>query len=211
MDGPLGDYTRVSDEAAILCRRRDFPRAVNVLQRRAAERRRWRHAFRLVTVLGDRALDGSRRVWMEGALRDVVAQVRDLRLQRELVVEARAAQVRFDLGAPLPAWTARTLWHLADTLEIPMQYITRVTALPPTLQAPVDTAQVVVDFRRTAEAHRALAAQLGATLPPWALFQEAKGALDPALQQRLNTVRVQHEASRRWRDFAGRLLGPCGD
>ncbi|MBI5513251.1 MAG: hypothetical protein HY909_05745 [Deltaproteobacteria bacterium] len=208
MEGPLGDYTRVSDEAAILCRRKDFPRAVNVLQRRRSERRRWRHAFRLVTVLGDRALDGARRSWMEGALREVVAQVADTQLQRELVVEARAAQVRFDLGAVLPGWTGRSLWRLADSLEIPMQYVALVTSLPAALTVPLDTAQVVLDFRRTAEAHRVVAAQLGATLPPWAQFQEAKGALDPALKQRLNTVRAQHEASRRWRAFAGRLLGP---
>ena len=55
------DYTRVSDDAAILCKRRDLPRAVNVLQRRESDRQRWRLAFRYVTVTADRTLSGSRR------------------------------------------------------------------------------------------------------------------------------------------------------
>lgn len=200
------DYTRITDDASILCRRRDFPRAVNVLQRRAPDRRRWRHAFRHVVTAGDQVLDGARRQWFEAALRELVSHVPDRRLAGELVIDASALDARVDLGPVLPLWTARDLWSHADAVELPMEYLARVTALPRSIRAPIDTARVIHDCRRTAEAHRACANEIGATLPSSAVIDEARGALDHASLAALSELRSHQDAARRWRELAHRLF-----
>ncbi len=205
-DRPVPDYTRVSDDASILCRRRDFPRAVNVLQRRDPDRRRWRLAFHTVMTTGGQMLDGGRRAWFEGALREVVGYVPDARLRGELVLDARASESSLDLGGILPTWTARQLWRMADDTDLPMEYIVSVTTLPPSINAPIDTARVILDCRRTAVAHRALAGELNATLSPLAAVFEASGRLDDSARRTLAEVRAQADAAKRWRTLAERLL-----
>lgn len=200
------DYTRVSDDAAILCKRRDFPRAVNVLQRRAPDRRRWRAAFRTVSSAADKTLDGPRRNWFEAALREVVSGVGDRGLQGELALDVAAADGRFDLGEVLPRWSARDLWRIADAVYLPMEYLTRVTHLPRSIDASIDTARVVVDFRRTAEAHRSLALELGAAVPATAYIEEASGNCSEGLLRTIEEVRAQQDAARRWRELAHRLM-----
>ncbi|MBL8602789.1 MAG: hypothetical protein JNK72_12775 [Myxococcales bacterium] len=201
------DYTRVSDDAAILCRRRDFPRAVNVLQRRSPDRRRWRQAFRTVAVTADRnALDPKRRGWVEGALREVVSGVRDKGLQGELVLDAAAYNTQLELGEFIPRWTARELWRQADAVALPMEYLKQVTTLPTSIDAPIHAARVIVDCRRTADAHRALAVELTAALDPRALVDEYLPSLDRATLSRLEAMRAQQDAARRWRELAQRLF-----
>ncbi len=148
------EYTRVSDDAAILCRRKDFPRAVNVLQRRDPDRRRWRLAFRTVAWSGDQGVEGARRNWLEAALKEVVGGVQDRRLRGELAIDAAELGTAWDVGQVLPAYTARDLWRLAEKVDLPMQYLSMVTPLPKSIQAPIQTARVIADCRRTSEAHR---------------------------------------------------------
>ncbi|MFO0605944.1 MAG: hypothetical protein U0324_22355 [Polyangiales bacterium] len=203
------DYTRVSDDTAILCRRKDFPRAMNVLQRRAPDRRRWRLAFRQVAWAGDHGVEGAKRAWLDAALREVVHGVGDRRLRSELAIDAAELGTRWDLNAVLPSWSARDLWRLAEDVDLPMQYVTMVTDLPRAISAPIDTARVIADCRRTSEAHRQLALAAGADLPATAVIEEVRGALDPNLHAKLAEVRGQQEASRRWRELAHRLLQPA--
>lgn len=197
------DYTRVTDDAAILCRRKDFPRAANVLQRRRPDHRRWRQAFRHVAVTADRGLDGARRSWMEAALREVVGAVPDRWLRGELVVDARALHATLDLGPVLPTWTARDLWRFADDEGIPMEYVARVTPLPHAIGGTIDTAQVILDFRQTASAHRDHAVELARALPVVVI----PTALDGAARSALVEVQSHQDATRRWRSLAQRLLG----
>ncbi len=205
----VADYTRVSDDAAILCRRRDFPRAVNVLQRRSPDRRRWRQAFRTVAVTADRALDGNRRQWIEGALREVVTAVGDRRLAHELCIDAVALDASLHLGDVLPAWSARDLWRFADAVVLPMEYLAQVTTLPRSIDARIDTARVVLDCRRTADAHRQYAQELSAGLSPGLLLDEASAVLGSVEAARAQQVRAQEDAARRWRTLSQHLLeGP---
>lgn len=206
----MQDYTRVSDDAAILCRRRDFPRAINVLQRRDPDRRRWRLAFKSVCVTGDRTLDGARRQWFVGALSELVHGIDDSRLQGELALDAVSHQTTFRFVDALPKWTARDLWNHAESVYLPMEYITRVTPLPKLISAPIDTARVVVDCRRTAEAHRNLALELGGRLPTTAVIDEARGVASEESVRLLQEIRAQQDAARRWRELAHRLFGPSG-
>ena len=201
------EYTRVSDDAAILCRRKDFPRAVNVLQRRDPDRRRWRLAFRTVAWSGEQAVEGARRNWLEGALREVVQGVGDRRLRGELAIDSAELDTTWDVGSVLPTYTARDLWGLADRVDLPMQYLAMVTKLPTSITAPIHTARVIADCRRTSEAHRTVAIQLASELPSTAMIEEVRGTLDARVAEKLNEMRGQQEAARRWRELAHQLFG----
>lgn len=204
------DYTRISDDASILSRRRDFPRAVNLLQRREPDRRRWRQAFRSVAVAGDQCLEGAKRRWFEGAVQELVLGVEDLTLQRELALDGAEFNTSWDLAEALPCWSARDLWNLAESVHLPMSYLAQVTTLPRSIRETIHTARVVVDCRRTAEAHRAAALELSQNLAPTAMIDEARGTADEATLDALVQVRAQQDAARRWRELAHRLLAPVG-
>lgn len=200
---PASDYTRVNEDAAILCKRQELPRAMNVLQRRQADHRRWRNAFRGVTRTAVASLDGARRTWMIDAVRDLVTQTAmHPWLRAELAVDLHGSS-GFELPEVLPEWTARDLWSLADRESLPMQYVSQVTALPPAIDDRVDTAQLVKDFRNTALAHRSQARELHRLLTPCAQTQDAI-AFDELLV-RLQ-IEAQTDASERWRGLSRRLL-----
>lgn len=197
------DYTRVSDDAAILCRRNDFPRAINVLQRRRPDHRRWRQAFQRVAVTSAHRLDGARRNWMTGAIRELVTNVPYPWLQRELAIDLHAAAPDFTVDGVLPVWTARQLWHEAEAVGLPMAYIAAVTTLPRSIDDPIDTAQVVLDCRRTAFAHRDQALELAARAGNQGLLSETL----PMDQMLLRLqIEAQRDAAERWRTLARRLL-----
>ncbi|MDP3273801.1 MAG: hypothetical protein Q8Q09_01305 [Deltaproteobacteria bacterium] len=195
---PLTEYTRVSDDAAILVKRQDYPRALNVLQRRSPDERRWRWAFRRVSH-STKALAGQRQDWMSAGLSELVSGMNDRGLKQELALDFRSLTDRSLSGVALPDFTARELWRIADHFGLPMEYLTHITALPSTIDAPIDTARVVIDCRSTAEAHREEARRLVAELPPTEalpmLGQLARVAAD-----------AQRDAAARWRALAQRLL-----
>jgi hypothetical protein len=199
---PLVDYTRISDDAAILLKRQDFPRALNVLQRRAPDPRRWRWAFRRVSQHSESQLEGARQRWIRGGLDELVSGVDDGALQRELAVDFRIATGVDATGDLLPKYTARELWRMADGFGLPMEYIAHVTALPQHIDAPIDTARVVVDCRTTANAHRDEARRLVEGIAPTDAVP---------LQDQLARVAAdaQRDAAARWRALAQRLLTPA--
>lgn len=201
------DYTRVSEDAAILCKRRDFPRAINVLQRRPADHRRWRQAFRCLAHSAGTVLEGARRNWIRAAIRELVADVPHSWLRGELAVDLRAAGAVFDAPGVLPIWTGRQLWRAAEHEGLPMEYVVRVTSLPASLDAPLDAAQLVIDFRRTEAAHRAQALGFARALGP--LADTSALSLD-AMLARIQ-AEAQRDAAQRWRALASRILaGPEG-
>lgn len=203
----VSEYTRVSDDAAILCKRKDFPRAMNVLQRRDPDRRRWRLAFRTVAWSSDKGVEGARRNWIEAALKEVVQGVSDRRLRGELAIDAAELDTAWDVGSVLPAYTARDLWRFAEKVDLPMQYLAMVTTLPKAIQAPIHTARVIADCRRTSEAHRELALKISADVPTSAVIEEVRGTLDRRVALKLAEMRGQQEAARRWRELAHHLFG----
>lgn len=197
------EYTRVNEDASILCRRQDFPRALNILQRRAPDHRRWRAAFRGVAKNAVFALDGSRKQWMVEAVSDLVTQTHmHPWLRAELAVDLHGSG-GFELPGVLPEWTARDVWSLADREGLPMQYIKQVTSLPSSIDDRVDTAQLVVDFREVALAHQRTARALHDSL-------SLRGQTEDAVPMDDMLVRLQIEgqrdASERWRGLSRRLL-----
>jgi hypothetical protein len=196
------DYTRVSDDTAILCRRKDFPRAMNLIQRRDPDRRRWRLAFRHVAWSGETGVDGARRNWLQAALGEVVHGVRDKKLRGELAVDAAELNTTWNFDEALPRYNARDLWNFAEKVDLPMQYIAMVTDLPKSIIAPVNTARVIADCRRTSETHRQAALTLGKEVPTTAVIEEVRGTLNQQIAERLHEMRAQQEAARRWRELA---------
>lgn len=194
----IGDYTRVSDDAAILVQRMDFPRALNVLQRRAPDHRRWRWAFRRVTSGVNVRLDQSRKRWMQSGLDEIVSNVEDRWLQRELAIDYRTGLgVDTELSV-LPRYTARDLWRIAEQYGLPMEYLAHVTELPRFIDAPIDTTRVVIDCRRTAEAHRDEARNLLAGIAPTETVPLAD-------QLQRIAADAQRDAEARWRALGQRL------
>ncbi len=195
----LGDYTRVSDDANILVQRMDFPRALNILQRRAPDHRRWRWAFRRITSGVNVRLDQSRKRWMQGGLDELVSLVDDRWLQRELAIDYRTGLgVDTELCA-LPRYSARDLWRIAEQYGLPMEYLSHVTTLPKFIDAPIDTSRVVIDCRRTAEAHRDQARQMLAGIAP----SESVPLVD---QLQRVAADAQRDAEARWRALGQRLV-----
>jgi hypothetical protein len=194
----LGDYTRISDDASILVQRMDFPRALNVLQRRAPDHRRWRWAFRRVTAGVSTRLDQSRKRWMQSGLDELVSAVDDRWLKRELAIDYRTALgVDSELCA-LPRYSARDLWRIAELYGLPMEYLAHVTELPRFIDAPIDTSRVVIDCRRTAEAHRDEARRLLTGIAP-------TDCVPLADQLQRIAADAQRDAEARWRALGQRL------
>jgi hypothetical protein len=198
---PGHDYTRVSEDTAILCRRQDFPRAMNVLQRRPPDHRRWRVGLRNVATSAGRVLQGSRRWWLGGAIRELVSEVPNPWLQRELAVDLFATGTGFEPPDLLPHWTARDVWGLADGVGLPMEYVAQVTALPGYIDARVETARLVLDFRRTALAHHEHARRLAAATTKD--LTEVRGYAPWAARVEID---AQRDAAERWRALAMHLL-----
>jgi hypothetical protein len=197
------DYTRVSEASAILCMRDDFPRALNVLQRRTPDHRRWRIAFRGVTRRAVGSLEGARRHWMIDAVRDLVTQpTMHPWLRAELAVDLHGSG-DFEVPGALPEWTAREVWSLADREGLPMQYVSHVTTLPRRIDDTVDTARLVIDFRQTAMAHRRAAIDLQASLDARAQTQDAIPLDDMLVRLQ---IEAQRDAAERWRGLSRRLL-----
>jgi hypothetical protein len=200
---PLVDYTRISDDAAILLKRQDFPRALNVLQRRAPDPRRWRWAFRRVSQHAEHSLDGARQRWMRSGLEELVTAIDEEPLKRELAVDFRIATGVDPVGDILPKLTARELWRIADGFGLPMEYLSHVTALPRHIDEPIDTARVIVDCRATAQSHRDEARRLVDGIAP-------TDAVPLADQLSRVAADAQRDAAARWRALAQRLLSASG-
>jgi len=200
---PGAEYTRVNEDASILCKRQDFPRALNILQRRMPDHRRWRAAFRGVARNAVHALDGARRQWMVEAVTDLVTQTTmHPWLRAELAVDLHGSS-GFEIPGVLPEWTARDVWALAEREGLPMQYVTQVTSLPRAIDDRVDTAQLVVDFRETALAHRRAARELHDSLTPRSQTEDAIPFDDMLVRLQ---IEGQRDASERWRGLSRRLL-----
>lgn len=196
---PIADYTRISDDAAILLKRQDFPKALNVLQRRAPDARRWRWAFRKVSQSSEHQLIGSKQQWMRSGLEELVSAVGDDPLKRELALDYRIATGANPTGFILPMYTARELWRIAESFGLPMEYLSHVTLLPRHIDEAVDTARVIIDCRDTAQAHRDEARRLVEGIAPIDAVplhdQLARVAAD-----------AQRDAAARWRALAQRLI-----
>jgi hypothetical protein len=191
---------RVTDEVSFWQRRGDLRRAVRVVRERTPERLRWRAAVSTVTEVAA-GLSGSERVRIEEPVREVVLDLDDRILRREVVIDARRFGVDFDRFEVLPVRTRWDLTRTAYLTGVEPELIERYLPLPADFGQPVDMAGIAVISRALAATHKTRADKL----------VERVGVTDGralAKHERIMLERADHERdrARRWAALSKTLL-----
>lgn len=150
---------RVTDEVSFWQRRGDLRRAVRVVRDRTPERLRWRAAVSTVTEAAS-TLGGAERIRVEEPVREVVLDLGDKILRREIVIDARRFGVDFDRFEILPVRTRWDLTRTAYLTGVEPELIERYLPLPADFGQPIDTAGVAVISRALAATHKQRADRL---------------------------------------------------
>src|SRR5690606_37110265 len=93
--GRMTAGARITDAVAHFARRGNFRSAVKLVRTRAPERLRWRSAVSTLTLDAGR-LVGTERMRLEEPIRELVLDLSDAYLQREIVLDARLHRVDLD-------------------------------------------------------------------------------------------------------------------
>jgi hypothetical protein len=150
---------RVTDEVSFWRKRGDLRRAVRVVRDRTPERMRWRAAVSSVAEVAG-SLAGAERIRIEEPVREVVLDLSDTILRREVVIDARRFGVDFDRFEILPVRTRWDLTRTAYLTGVEPQVIERYLSLPADFGQPVDIAGVAVISRALAATHKRRADKL---------------------------------------------------
>ncbi|MET0342059.1 MAG: hypothetical protein ABW252_13735 [Polyangiales bacterium] len=189
---------RITDAVTYLREEGNFRGAVRLVRTRRPERLRWRAA--VAAIVYDAAhMQGRARMRVEEPIRELVLQLEDPILQREVVLDARLHRVDLDRGEVLPRWTVGDLRRLAFLAGTDLDVLSRYVQLASDFDAPIDTAAVVLAGRALATVARQRSAQLKLGM----LSTESRSA---EVQRHL-LERAQREAehSRRWAGLAKAL------
>jgi hypothetical protein len=160
----MAEGGRITDVVSYHAKRGELRGAVYVVRQRPAERFRWRTAVAGVNKATG-VLRGRERLRVEEPVRELVLDLSDRALQREVVLDARKAGVDLDRGEVLPQHTLRALRELAGRHTLDLGHIARYTKLPDDPSALVDTAACVVVGRALVEHHRTKAHRLWLSVP----------------------------------------------
>lgn len=175
--------SRVTDAVAFHHRRGEMRGAVRVVRQRPPERFRWKSAVGGVTKVAGR-LRGLDRMRVEEPVRELVLELPDDDLQREVILDARKAGVDLDRGEVLPHLTLADLRRLSFLARVDVRRIARYTRLPADFGAPIDTAACAVIGRALSEHHRRRAHKMWLSVPdpdgPEPLRQHHRYMLDRA-------------------------------
>jgi len=191
---------RVTDEVSFWQRRGDLRRAVRVVRERTPERLRWRAAVSTVTEVAA-GLSGSDRVRIEEPVREVVLDLNDRILRREVAIDARRFGVDFDRFEILPVRTRWDLTRTAYLTGVEPELIERYLPLPADFGQPVDMAGIAVISRALAATHKQRADKL---------VERVGGTEGRALakHEQIMLERADHERdrARRWAALSKTLL-----
>jgi hypothetical protein len=196
----MSNGVRVTDEVTFWQKRGDLRRAVRVVRERVPERLRWRSAVSSVAQTAG-GLVGAERVRVEEPVREVVLDLNDKILRREVVIDARRFGVDFDRFEILPVRTRWDLTRTAYLTGLEPESIERYLSLPADFGQPIDTAGVAVISRALASNHKrradTLVARLGET-----------GGRALAKHEQIMLERADHERdrARRWAALCKTLL-----
>ncbi len=134
---------RVTDKVESYERRGEGREAVREVRRRDPDIFRWRSAVAKVNaVVG--GLRGRDRILLEEPIREMVVDLPDPLLQREVVLDARRYRVDLDRGEILPRRSRGDLTRIAFLAELDLDLVRRYVHLPEDYDAPIDSAGVVV-------------------------------------------------------------------
>ncbi len=192
---------RITDAVTHLARRGNFRSAVKLVRTRVPERLRWRAAVGTLTLDAGRML-GVERMRLEEPIRELVLDLSDAFLQREIVLDARLHRVDLDRGEVLPRWTFGDLHRLSFLARTEVDLLRRYVALPNDFEAPIDTAAVVLAGRSFSNVFRQRAERLWLSVPdqdgPEPLMQHQRFILERA--------NLEAERSKRWGVLAKALV-----
>lgn len=193
---------RITDVVSYHTQHGEMKGAVRVVRQRPAERFRWRRAVAGVNQVAG-SLRGMERLRIEEPVREMVLDLDDTFLRREVILDARKVGVDLDRGELLPHHTLRDLRRLSAEHRVELAHLARYMKLPRALAAEVDTAACVVVGRALAEHHRKKAHRLWLAVPdpdgPEPLRQHHRFMLDRAERDRAE--------AERWAALATSLLG----
>jgi len=161
--------------------------AVKMVRVREPERLRWRSAVSSLTEAAG-TLYGTDRMRVEEPIREVVLDLTDPILRREVELDPRLHKVDLDRSEILPRWTFDDLRRLTYIAQTDLAHIERYVPLPRQLEAPVDTAAIILVGRAYARLHRRRAQDL------WLRIPDADG---PGEQKRHHRYMAQRAARHR--------------
>jgi hypothetical protein len=184
---------RITDAVKHFACRGNHKSAVRLVRARAPERLRWRAAVGTLTLDAGR-MAGADRMRVEEPIRELVLDLQDTFLQREIVLDARLHRVDLDRGEILPRWTFGDLRRLAYLARAELDLMRRYVVLPSDLDAPIDTAAVVLAGRSFSHMFRQRAERL------WLSVPDQDGPEPLMLHQRYILERADQDAERakRW-------------
>jgi hypothetical protein len=196
------DGSRVTDAVEYWKNRENLKKAVSVVRGRAPERFRWRRAVGGVSESIGR-LRGRDRLIVEEPVREIVLDLDDAVLRREVVIDARRAGVDFDRGEVLQRYTLGDLQRLASETGTDLVRLGRHVRLPSAPEQAVDTAGAIVIARALADHFRTRAQHLLLQVP------DPDGPEKLMMHHRIMLERADRDRaeSQRWLGFARRLLG----
>lgn len=192
---------RVTDAVSFYNRRGEVRGAVKVIRLREPERFRWRAAVSNMTQMAG-TMRGSDRALIEEPIREIVLDMDDLDLQREVVLDARRNRVDLDRGEVLPTRTLLEMRRLAFLTRADVGLVSRYVRLPDDLGAPIDTAAVVLVGRALADAHLRRAQRLWLQIPD----DEGDGAQKLHYRYMQNRADFDAKIASRWTSFAQSMV-----
>ncbi|MBX3248399.1 MAG: hypothetical protein KF901_14565 [Myxococcales bacterium] len=193
---------RITDAVSFYQRKGEGKDAVRLVRQRDPDKFRWRSAVSKLTSSAGR-MRGSDRMKIEEPIREVVLDLADDGLQREVVLDARRFNVDLDRGEILPAHTMGDVRRYAFLVGADVRVIERYVELPEDFAAPVDVAACALVGRAMANHHRRRAQKIWLELPD---------PEDPEPRRHHHDLMADRaardaELARRWAAFAKTLLG----
>ena len=192
---------RVTDVVEYHHHRGESPRAVRVVRNREPDGFRWKSAVGHLTRSAGR-LRGRERMRIEEPVRELVLDLSDADLRKEVVLDARRFDVDLDRGEVLPEHTVGALRRLSFLTGTDVGALARYVRIPSDFEAPIDTAAVVLVGRAFSRHLRTRAHRAWLELPD----PDGPDVIGPQ-QQRL-AVRAERDAdaAKRWAALARTLL-----
>lgn len=195
------DGSRVTDAVDYWKRREELKRAVHIVRARQPERFRWRKAVAAVSA-STGPLRGITRARIEEPVREIVLDLGDDVLKREVIIDARRVGVDFDRGEVLPRKTLAEIRSAARNNGVDLTRITRHLRLPDDGLAMVDLAGIIVVGRALGDHYRTKAQRLLLSVP------DPDGPEQLRLHHRIIIDRADTDRaeSQRWYAFARTIL-----
>lgn len=199
---------RITDAVTYFKQRNENRGAVRLVRKRPPDRFRWRKA---VSSLSSRAgkLRGRDRMTIEEPVREVVMDLGDGILRREVVLDARRWNVDLDRGEVLPSHRMGDLRRYVYLVGADMRVIERYVDIPDDFEAPIDTAGCTLVARAMANHHRRRAQRIWLELPD----PDDPDAPPLMPHQRFMAERAAQDAeiARRWAALGQKLVGAASE